>query len=473
MSKLYEDVAGHIAAQIEKGVYRAGDRMPGVRQLSRQFGVSISTVLEAHRLLEDQGRIEARPRSGCYVRAQLRRPPAQPTISAPPSKPTAVTGQDLVLRLARSANSPGIIQLGAAVPDPVFLPVHGMNRALAAAARRYGTRAVVYDFPPGSAELRRQIAQRMAVAGCQLGPDDIVITTGCQEALALCLRAVAEPGDIIAIESPTFYGLLQVIESLGMKALEIPTDPRYGISLDALKLAIEQWPVKACAVITNFSNPLGCCMSDEHKQRLVSLLAAHAIPLIEDDVYGDLGFAHQRPKAAKAWDRDGQVLYCASFSKTLSPGLRVGWVAPGRYQERIEYLKYVANLASSTLPQLAAADFLERGGYDRYLRQVRSEYARQVARMVEAVGRFFPEGTKVTQPAGGFVVWVEMPGQVDSLELHRHALAEGISIAPGPMFSAKQKYRNFIRLNCAHRWSDRLDRAVMTLGQLAQAMCRR
>ena len=309
----------------------------------------------------------------------------------------------------------------------------------------------------------------MADAGCQLAPDDIVVTGGCQEALSLALRAVANPGDIIAIESPTFYGLLQVIDSLGMRALEIPTDPNHGMSLDALALAIEQWPVRACVVVPNFSNPLGYCMPPARKQALVSVLARHDIALIEDDVYGELGFSAPRPEAAKAWDEDGRVLYCSSFSKTLAPGLRVGWIAPGRYRERIEYLKYVLNLASPTLPQLAVAEFLERGGYDRHLRQVRGDYARQIARMIQTVGKTFPEGTRVTQPAGGFVLWVELPSGSDAMRLYRQALAERISIAPGPMFSATQKYGNFIRLNCAQPWDERMERAMVTLGRLAHA----
>ncbi len=287
--------------------------------------------------------------------------------------------------------------------------------------------------------------------------------------MTLCLRAVAKSGDIIALESPTFYGLLQVVESLGLKALEIPTHPQHGISLDALKLAIEQWPVKACAIVGNFNNPMGYCMPEGDKQALVKLLDRHHIPLIEDDVYGDLVFDHHRPAAAKSFDAGDNVLYCSSFSKTLSPGLRVGWVVPGKYQEQIEYLKYITSLATPTLPQLAISDFLQRGGYDRYLRQVRGQYARQVARITRAVSQHFPEGTRVTQPVGGFVIWVELPEGTDAMAIFHQALAKGISIAPGPIFSASQKYANFIRINCAQPWDERLEAAIIFLGKLAQA----
>ena len=416
MDKLYERVAKQLAGQIEQGLYR----------------------------------------------------PEPPAISRPTVKPVPVTGQELVLRLVQAANEPDFVQLGAAVPAPDFLPTRAIQRALAAAARAGGANLATYQFPPGSPELRRQIARRMADAGCQVAPDEIVITSGCQEALILSLRAVTGPGDVVAIESPSFYGLLQAIDSLGLKALEIPTDPATGISLEALELALEKWPVRACALTANFSNPLGGIMPVEKKQALVALLARHDIPLIEDDIYGDLGFEGERPQALRACDEAGGVIYCASFSKTLSPGLRVGWMVPGRWREQVEYLKYVTSLAAPTLSQLAVADYLHHGGYDRHLRQVRGAYARQVALMTRAVGKYFPAGTRVTRPRGGFVLWVELPEEVDALNLCQRALEQHISIAPGPVFSASGKYRNCIRLNCAQPWSDALDQAVMTVGRMAE-----
>ncbi len=289
--------------------------------------------------------------------------------------------------------------------------------------------------------------------------------------MRLALRAVCQPGDVVAIESPTFYGLLQVIESCGMQALEIPTHPRDGISLEALQLAIEQWPIKACLLIPNYNNPLGSCMPDERKQALAALLEQHDIPLVEDDVYGDLGFAAKRPSVAKAWSRQGNALYCSSFAKTLAPGLRVGWLVPGRYMAQVENLKYMQHQATPTLNQLIVAQLLEQGGYDRYLRQVRQEYARNVARMVKAVSLLFPDGTRMTQPEGGFALWVELPQGVDAMELHRRASLEGIIVAPGPLFSATQKkYGNFIRLSCAVPWSDRLEKALKKLGEMVRAL---
>ncbi|HHJ15739.1 MAG TPA: PLP-dependent aminotransferase family protein [Gammaproteobacteria bacterium] len=470
MDKLYENIARQLTERIDQGLYLPGDRIPGVRKLSQQFNVSISTVVQAQRLLEDEGRIEARPRSGYYVRTQPWPVPAPPALSRPSKKPTPVTGQELVLRLVQTTNEADFVQLGAAVPHSSFLPARAIQRSLSSMARKYGNELSTYQFPPGNPELRRQIARRMVEAGCQTRPDDVIITSGCQEALTLCLQTVANPGDIIAIESPAFYGLLQAIEVLGMKALEIPTDPHTGISLAALSLALEKWPVKACALVPNFSNPLGCTLPDENKQALADLLAQSDIPLIEDDIYGDLGFTAGRPHAVSAFCNKQQVLYCSSFSKSLSPGLRIGWVIPGKYREQIEYRKYVTSLATPTLPQYAIADFLQQGGYDRYLRQVRRDYQRQVSLMTRAVGKYFPQETRVTQPQGGFVIWIELPKKVDSLLLCQQALAQRISIAPGPIFSATGKYRHFIRLNCAQPWDEALEKAMITLGRMVHEL---
>lgn len=466
MTLRYETVAEHLLTAITQGIYRAGDRLPSVRLLSQQHQISTATAVSALRLLEDQGQIEARQRSGYYVRPRLRSVLQEPAMSSPSREPTQVTGQELVLRLVKAANNPQFIQLGAAVPAPSFLPTQKVAQLSAAASRRYRQRMSSYEFPPGAPELRRQIAKRMSEQNCPVDPNDILITNGCQEAMTLALRAVTIPGDIVAVESPTFYGLLQVIESLSLRAIEIPTHPREGIALEALQLACEQWPIKACIAVPNYSNPLGYCMSDLRKQALVELINRYQIMLIEDDIYGDLGYGQQRPSTVKSRDSEGRVLYCSSFSKSLSPGLRVGWLVPGALYEKTEYLKYVTNLATPTLAQLIVAEVLEHGGYDRYLRRARQQYRQAVERMTAAVGAYFPPGTRITQPQGGFLLWVELPGKIDAITLTQQALALGISIAPGPIFSATQKYRNFIRLNCAVDWDERINQALVRLGQM-------
>jgi len=470
MDTLYERTAKKIEELIEGGVYLPGERVPGVRKLSRQFGVSVSTIVEAERLLEDGGFLEARPRSGYYVRLKTNNQPDLPEISKPSSRPTLVTGQRLVLRMVQASLQPDIINLGTALPVASLLPEKQLQKAICAEARQSSEWIGRYALPPGRIELRRQIAKRMAENGCHATPDDIVITNGCQEAFTLALRAVAKAGDIIVIESPSYYGMLQVVESLGMKALEVPTDSKEGISIPALKLALEKWPVKACALVTNFSNPLGYCMPDKKKKALVNLLANYDVPLIEDDIYGDLGFGKERPHPAKSFDKAGIVLYCSSFSKTIAPSLRLGWIDPGRYREDVSYLKYIANQATPTLSQLAVARFLEGGGYDRYLRRTRDEYKRLVRHMIQSVSKYFPKGSKVTQPDGGFTIWIELPNEVDSLQMFEEALTQKICIAPGPLFSASQKYQHFIRLSCPYRWNERIELAMVALGKIAERL---
>lgn len=468
---LYRRVARRIAEQVHKGIYQPGTRVPSVRRLSAQLKVSVSTVIEAYRLLEDDGVLEARPQSGYYVRLRQWQRPAEPAVSRPSSAPTTVSVAELAMRVIKSAQRADIVQLGVATPHHDFLPIRKLDRIAAALARQSDGAAHRYDFPPGLPALREQIARRMLETGCDISPDEIVVTSGCQEAVNLCLRTVAKPGDVIAVESPTYYGSLQTIEALGMKALEIPTHPRDGISLEALELALERYPVKACLLVLSYSNPLGACLSEENKKRLVRLLAEHDVPLIEDDIYGDLGFSGARAKAAKAFDRKGSVLYCSSFSKTISPGARVGWAVPGRYFAQLEHHKFVNTVASTaTSSALVVAEFLAHGGYERYLRSMRPIYTKQAERAIQAIARTFPEGTRVTTPTGGVVLWVELPPKVDALVLRQRALDAGISIAPGPLFSAKQKYRNFIRLTFALPWSERVEQAYTTLGRLVHEL---
>lgn len=466
-SPLYEQVAEKIAHLIHQGTLKAGERVPSVRRLRIDLGVSVSTVLEAYRLLESEGLIEARPQSGYYVRGQRQLPP-EPSISAPKPVATEVGVAALVSEILAVARDPAMLPLGASGHSPDLLPTLKLNQILAKVARQAGSSSNLYDLPPGQESVRRRIALRSLTWGGSLTAEDLVMTCGCMESINLCLKAVAKPGDTIAIESPAFYGFLQVLESLGMKALEIPTHPREGVSLAALELAIRTQPIKACLFTPNFNNPLGSCMPEEHKQQLVEMLTQAQIPLIEDDVMGELYFGERRPKPAKAFDTEGMVLLCSSFSKDLAPGYRVGWTAPGRFKAQVERLKHSSTIANATLPQLAVAEFLQSGSYDHHLRRLRKAYAAQVLRLTQAIQQFFPEGTKVTRPSGGFLLWVELPKSVNSLQLYRQALEHRISIVPGPIFSTTQQYRHCIRLSAGYPWSSEIEQALAVLGHLAK-----
>jgi len=465
-STLYEKVANEITRLIDSGTFSPGDRIPSVRNLNKQMRVSIATVMEAYRLLEDRRLIECRPQSGYYVLSATPRKDAEIELSNPSSRPAKVSVSDLVMMILKDGGNPKLVQLGAAVPNPELLPADRINRAMSAVTRRHRIKNISYEFVAGYDGLRTQIARRALTAGYAITPDDIIITSGCQEAIILALRVICKPGDTVAIESPTYYNFLQAIEMMGLKALEIPTHPRDGIAIDALQYAIEHNRISACLCITSFNNPLGSCMPDERKKELVELLASHDIPLIEDDIYGDISFSAQRPKTAKAFDKKDNVILCSSFSKTIAPGYRIGWTAPGRFRREIERMKSVTNLAAATPQQIALAEFLANGGYDHHLRKIRRLYARHVHLISESLLRHFPEGTKISRPAGGYVLWLELPQQIDSLELYERAIKKGISFAPGPIFSSRQKYRNFLRLNAAN-WTDDVQDAIKTLGSLA------
>jgi len=463
---LYETVAERVAFLVEEGTYRPGERVPSIRSLSLQFKVSVNTVKEAYRLLEDRRVIEARPQSGFFVCSRLPEAVSAPRISPPELSPLTVSTSDLTARVLRDTLDPDLVQFGCAIPNPELLPIDRLNRMLSSEARRFRSQSIAYAMPPGNPRLRKQIAQRLVLSGCTLRPDQVVITDGCTEAVSLALRCVCRPGDTIAVETPVYYNFLQLVESLGLKALEIPTDPVEGISLEALDYALQHNRVTACLVISNFNNPLGSRMSEGRKQQLVEMLTRRGIPLIEDDIYGDLAHDGDRPAVAKAYDRQGLVMLCSSFSKTLAPGYRVGWVAPGRFQDQLERLKMVNTIASATPTQMAIAEFLANGGYDHHLRTIRRVYARKVAQMAEAIGRYFPEGTRVSRPRGGFSLWLEMPLSVDAVQLYRQAIGNGITLAPGNLFSVTGKYRNCVRLNAAF-WSEREERALQKLGELA------
>jgi DNA-binding transcriptional MocR family regulator len=440
-----------------------------VRKASRQHRVSLTTVVQAYLTLENRGLVEGRPRSGFYVRYPARLNLSEPETSRPGQRDGAsADSRTVVATVFDSLSMRDIIQLGAGVPSSELLPGHKLNRMIAAAARRAGVAAIEYAAPPGCMALRRALSRRALDWGLKVSPDEIITTNGCMEALTLSLRAVTNPGDTVAIESPTFFGIIQLLQQLNLKALEIPTHPGRGLDLDALDRVLRRRRINACLAIPNFNNPLGSLMPRAAKERLVAMLSQRQIPLIEDDLYGDLHFALERPHVAKSFDKHGLVLLCGSFSKSLAPGFRVGWLVPGRFFDKTKDLKCSSTGATATLPQLALADYLTTGGYDRHLRGLRAALKRQVQQVSHAVAESFPPETKMTRPSGGFAVWVELPSRIDSLKLHARALAEKISIAPGPLFSPRQSYRNFVRLTCGQPWSPKIERAIGVLSFLVR-----
>src|SRR5947209_6503756 len=302
--RLYERVSGKLEEAMRVGALRPGDRLPSVRGLSERERVSVSTVLQAYLQLEARGLIEARPQSGHYVRRQRPLPP-EPPATRPSAGATPVTISALVAKVVESARDPDLVPLGCNQPAPELFPWKKLGRIAAQIAR--DGHGFTYELPPGARSLRRQLARLSLEWGCTLSPDDFVITCGAMEAVQLSLLAVAKQGDAIAIESPAYFGTLQLIEAMGFKAVEIPSCSREGMDLDALERVLRSRRIAAVVAVTNFSNPLGCLMPDANKERLVQMLAAQEVPLIEDDLYGDLYFGEARPRAAKCFDRRGLV----------------------------------------------------------------------------------------------------------------------------------------------------------------------
>lgn len=464
----YAAVAQQLLAQIGSGGLRPGDRLPSVRELARQTGRSITTVLRAYEHLEALGAIGSRPRSGYFVSAASKARPLPQTLQAPSGPPSLISGELVADFLQARIGGP--LRFGDSVPEPSLLPVASLNRVARQLLRDEPELAIPYQMSPGYQRLREQLAGRLAALGAEVAADDIVITTGGMEAINLCLRALTRAGDTLLMEAPTFYGLLQAAEEHGLRVVELPNDPLTGIDPDDVRRAVGRHRIAAALFVQNFNNPTGSLMPDEAKREVVRTLNAAGIPLIEDDVYGELGFVAGRATPLKVYDEADLVLHCGSFSKTLSPGFRVGAIASRRYARELTRRKFTLSCATASLPQMIVSRYLETGGYERHLRGLRASLARSIARISEAVLQAFPDGTSVSRPQGGFVLWIELPGTVDAVQMFRRAAQAGIAIRPGTLFSANAQYAHHIRLNCAMPWNATVADGIATLGRFAHAL---
>ena len=464
--KLYERLYGTIADQIERGYFEVNQKLPSIRDMSQRHNVSISTVQEAYRLLEDSGLAIVRPKSGYYVKP-VPAPELLPEVTRPDQKPVQMDNWDNVMELMATETRKGFLALGRGRPDTQFKTLKPLQRIFQDAAKYQPQLIFQSKASHGVTSLREQIVRLMMLSGCVLHPDDIVITTGCQEALFLSLKALTKPGDIVAVDSPFFYGSVQAIQSNGLKVLEIPTHPETGISLPALELALEQWPIKVIQLVPTSNNPLGYIMPDENKKKLLQLAAKYDIAIIEDDINGDLIFQSPRPRTIKSFDTEGRVLLCSSFSKTIAPGFRVGWVAAGRYGKVIQHLKFITSYSSPILPQQAIAEFIKQGYYDKHNLAARQQYRKNRDRMIQAVRQHFPEGTRMTYPAGGLNLWIVLPEKINTLELNEKLSPFHMGIAAGVLFNSTGKYKNCMRMNYASLHHEETEQAIKTIGEQA------
>ncbi len=469
---LYQVFADELRAAMDDGRLRAGARLPSVREAARSCTLSINTVLTAYRQLEARGLIEARPQSGYFVRARLPAPVpvAQPLAGATQARPPQEAVLDRIATVIAAQNDPGIMDLSLACPKGGnFYPGEKLGRIIASMARRRPELATDYSLPPGPLVLRREICRHMLDLGMTLAPANIILTNGCMEALQLALRAVARPGDTIGLESPTYFNLIPLIDRLGLRTVEIPTCPGSGMSLDALEMLLSEERLQALVTMPNVHNPLGGCMPLEAKRRLARLANSYRVPVIEDALYAELQFGTPLQPTVKAFDEDGWVMVCSSYTKTLAPGLRLGWIEAGRFHDSVAGLKFCSSIAQPALLAEALGQYLESGGYAQHIRRLRRLYATQTDRLRALIDSAFPASTHATEPAGGFLLWVELPDGCDTNRLFVEALRSGLCITPGSLYSPSGRYQRHLRLSACAPFSDHYVHALMKLGDLAAA----
>lgn len=462
---LYIRIADRLQTQIEQQVLKTGDKLPSVRALSKEQGVSLTTAFQAYSELEIKGLIEARPKSGYYVRFT---PSAFPRVMARKAheKPKKVSVESVATLVYQKMRQEGTIKFSQAVPSIDLLPTAKLTKSMIEAIRKSPGSCMEYEDTQGNARLRQQLARQTMSWGRQITADDIITTQGCMEALVFCLKAVTEPGDTVAIESPTYFGIFNVLQNLGLKALEVPVHPTTGLDITYLQRALETVKIKACLFVTCFNNPTGCDMSDENRQQLVAILSSKEIPLIEDNIYGEMYFGKMRPIPCKAYDTKGLVLLCSSISKTLAPGYRIGWCIPGKFMDKVIYQKLMNSVSSATPTQAAVAHFLETGRYDLHMRNLRKALHTQRMLYTQAIAQHFPPDTKISCPGGGCVLWVEMNTSIDAMDVFHEALEHGISIAPGQLFSADGRFKHHIRISFGATYNAMIEQSLKTLGQL-------
>jgi DNA-binding transcriptional MocR family regulator len=462
----YNEVAERIETMISKKVLKVGDRLLSVRALSKEQGISLSTAFQAYYLLESKGLIEARPQSGYYVKFSPDHSRDLPRVCETTDEIVPISINDMINSVYLDLRSSKLLNFALAAPAESLLPTAKLNKTLMHVVRQSPTSCIHYEHVQGNIHLRKQIARQAFNWGGVFTEDDIVVTAGAVEALSLCIKAVTKPGDAIAIESPTYYAIFQLMESYGLKVVEIPTDPVTGADLDYLETAIKRFDIKACLFVNNFNSPLGSCMPDANKKRLVDMLAKKEIPLIEDDIYGELFFGKSRPKTCKSFDKKGLVLHCSSVSKSLAPGYRIGWTIPGKFKERIIQLKRMNTVSTNTLSQETIAEFLSNGRFELHLRHLRKALHTQSLRYIQAICQYFPQDTCITRPEGGFVLWIELNKKINTYKLHKRALKHNIGIAPGQIFSPQGRFENCFRISFGMPWSEKVEEGIKTIGRL-------
>ncbi|WP_336964635.1 PLP-dependent aminotransferase family protein [Chryseobacterium contaminans] len=466
MSKdvLYLKIANSVTEQIKSDTLQFGDRLPSLRSAQKLYNVSLNTVKQAYMELESRSLVESRPKYGYYVSQTSQRKLALPSVAKMKVSEGKNSPEDLIGKVFGSIAGTDVTQFALGIPGKSLLPVAQMKKCMINVIKGKHDSGTNYEPVQGSEKLRREIAKWSIVMEGKITEDDLVITSGAMNGVYNCLMAVTKPGDSVAVESPVYFGILQAIQLLGLKAVEIPTHPITGVDLDALKKVLPK--LSACCFVVNYNNPLGFQMPDVNKKELVRMLTEHNVPLVEDDVYGNIYFGAGRPKPCKFYDEAGIVMWVGSVSKTLAPGYRVGWVAPGKFKEKIIRQKLVQTVSSPSLFSDVIADFLEHGRYDHHLRMFRKKLYANYLQIQKSVTQYFPDNTKVSEPKGGFMLWLELDKRICTEDLYDEAVSQKVNFAPGRMFSQYNQYQNCMRLNYALEWTDRVESDLEKLGKM-------
>jgi DNA-binding transcriptional MocR family regulator len=466
----YEQIVSKIEDLIFRLQLKPGDKIPSVRTVCKELTVSLSTVVQAYSILEAKGIVFSRPGSGYYINSNkgARLPAIKEQTFIP--TPSSVEVNTMATEMVKNPRKYGLLNFSSLAPASEFLPVTQISKAMQASTREHAGNNFQYPFLEGQPRLLKQISLHTFEWQQSLSQDKILVTNGCMEAINLCLDLVAKPGDIIAVESPTYGGILQALESKNLKAVGIGVNPVNGLNLDDLEKALDTYTVAACVFSPACNNPLGCSMPENGKIRLVNMLNERNIPLIEDDALGEIFFNAVRPMPAKAYDEHNNVLYCSSFSKSLAPGYRIGYVSAGKYHTEIEKLKFAANISTNAILQDSIARYLESGHYNQHLKKLRISAQTQILKYSNAISEFFPAETRVSDPTGGYSLWIELPNKINALELQQLAIQHQIAFCPGHVFSTSKNFHHYIRINCGLLWSHKIEHALQKLGDLVKLL---
>jgi 2-aminoadipate transaminase len=371
-----------------------------------------------------------------------------------------------VREILKVSERPEIISFAGGMPAPELFPTSAVARAHAEMFEREGPESLQYSTTEGWRPLREWISRRMNQRGIAAEVDRVLMTSGSQQGIDLAAKVFLEPGDTIIVENPCYLAALQTFSSYEASFIAVDSDDD-GMNIDQVEEALANSTPKLIYIVSDFHNPKGTSLSVERRRRLVELARLHQVPILEDDPYGELRYRGVRPPSLAALDRDGMVIYLSTFSKTISPGMRLGWaIASSEIMQAMVIAKQASDLHTSTVEQRAAARLLADFDYDGHVRTLCREYGARCEAMLEAIAESFPADCRPTRPEGGLFVWVELPASINGEELFEEALAEGVAFVPGASFFASEPKNNFIRLNFSNRPPDMIREGVNRIGTI-------